>query len=102
MNFPNEYGMPETWQVKAIGHVQGVGYRDACIRYARAQGIIGWVRNRVDGSVELMLQGSKGQLGEMCSWLRHGIPAAHVKKLEVSEVPPPSPRFNRFDRLPTL
>ena len=94
--------MPETWLVQVHGLVQGVGYRDACIRYAQAQSITGWVRNRVDGSVELMLQSSKGQLGEMCSWLRHGIPAAHVNKLEVSEVPPPSPRFNRFDQLPTL
>ena len=102
MNFPNEGGMPETWQVKAIGRVQGVGYQDACIRYARAQDITGWVRNRVDGSVELMLQGSKEQLADMCRWLGDGIPAAHVEKLEVSEVPPPSPRFNRFDCLPNL
>ncbi|ABM39911.1 acylphosphatase [Polaromonas naphthalenivorans] len=92
----------DSWLVKAIGRVQGVGYRDACIRYARAQDITGWVRNRVDGSVELMLQGSKEQLADMCRWLRDGIPAAHVEKLEVSKVPPPSPRLNRFDRLPNL
>jgi len=92
----------ETWLVQVHGRVQGVGYRDACMRHARAQGITGWVRNRIDGSVELMLQGFKGLLTDMCSWLRHGIPAAHVDKLKMSEVPPPSPRFNRFDRLPTL
>ena len=90
---------PETWLVQVHGRVQGVGYRDTCMSYAQAQGITGWVRNRIDGSVELILQGSKGLLTDMCSWLRHGIPAAHVDKLKVSEVPPPSPRF---DRLPTL
>lgn len=94
--------MPETWQVKVIGHVQGVSYRDACICYARAQGITGWMRNRIDGSVELMLQGFKAQLAAMCSWLRHGIPAARVDKLEVSDVPLPAPRLDNFDRLPTL
>ena len=92
----------ETWRVQVHGLVQGVGYRDACMRYARLQGITGWVRNRVDGSVELMLQGAKGQLTDMCNRLRHGIPAARVDKLEASEVPPPSPRLERFDRLPTL
>lgn len=102
MNSANKYETPETWLVQIHGRVQGVGYRDACIRYARAQDITGWVRNRMDGSVELMLQGDKAQLADMCIWLRHGIPAAHVEKLEVSEVPPPSPRSNRFDRLPTL
>ena len=102
MHYGHQSETIETWLVKAIGRVQGVGYRDAGIRYARAQGITGWVRNRMDGSVELMLQGDKAQLADMCIWLRHGIPAAHVEKLEVSEVPPPSPRFNRFDRRPTL
>lgn len=92
----------ETWRVRVHGLVQGVGYRDACMRYARAQGINGWVRNRIEGSVELMLQGAKGQLADMCRWLRHGIPAARVNRLEVSEVPPPSPRLERFDRLSTL
>jgi len=102
MDSPDKNETPETLQVQVQGRIQGVGYRDACIRYAWAQGITGWIRNRVDGSVELMLQGSKGQLADMCRWLRHGIPAARVDKLEVSEVPPPSPRLERFDRLSTL
>lgn len=93
---------PETRLVQVHGLVQGVGYRDTCMRYARAQGITGWVRNRMDGSVELMLQGTKEPLADMCSWLRHGIPAARVDRLEVSEAISPSPRFDRFDRLPTL
>lgn len=92
----------ETWLVQVHGRVQGVGYRDACMRNARAQGITGWVRNRIDGSVELMLQGFKAQLAAMCSWLRHGIPAARVDRLEVSEVPLPAPRLDNFDRRPTL
>ena len=102
MQSENQDESVDSWLVQVHGRVQGVGYRDACMRYARAQGITGWVRNRMDGSVELMLQGSKEQLADMCSWLRHGIPAASVNKLEDSEVPRPAARLDYFDRLPTL
>jgi acylphosphatase len=92
----------EGWLVRVSGHVQGVGYRDACVRRAPTLGITGWVRNRLDGSVEMTLQGSQKQLADMCHWLRLGISAARVDKLEVSVVPPPLARFDQFDRLPTL
>ena len=102
MDLPDKNETLEVWLVQVHGRVQGVGFRDTCIRYARGQGITGWVRNRIDDSVELMLQGSKRQLADMCIWLRHGIPAARVDRLEVSEVPLPAPRLDNFDRLPTL
>ena len=92
----------EGWLVRVSGRVQGVGYRDACVRRARALGITGWVRNRLDGSVQMMLQGSPNPLADMCHWLRLGISAARVDKLEVSVVQPPLARFENFDRLPTL
>jgi acylphosphatase len=92
----------ETWLVRAYGRVQGVGYRDACVRHARVLGITGWVRNRMDESVEAMLQGSSEQLADMCNWLRDGMPAAIVDKLDVTPHPPPFPRFDHFERLPTL
>jgi acylphosphatase len=92
----------ETWLVQVSGRVQGVGYRNACVKYARAQGIAGWVRNRRDGSVALTLQGSPGQLADMRGWLSHGIPAALVVELEITELPLQVPRFEHFDRLPTL
>jgi acylphosphatase len=92
----------ESRLVRVRGRVQGIGYRDACIREARALGITGWVRNRLDDSVEAMLQGSPQQLAAMCEWLRDGMPAALVEALEITEVPPPFARFDRFERLPTL
>ena len=95
-------GMLESRLVRAHGRVQGIGYREACVRRARVLGITGWVRNRMDESVEAMLQGSSEQLAEMCNWLRDGMPAAIVDKLEVTEVQRPFPRFDHFDRLPTL
>ena len=101
MNSGDENGTIESWQVRVRGRVQGIGYREACVRRARTQGITGWVRNRTDGSVEVLLQGSPEQLADMCEWLREGISAALVDKLEVTEVQRPLPHFNQFERLPT-
>ena len=95
-------GMLETRLVRVRGDVQGIGYREACVRRAYALGVTGWVRNRMDGSVEAMLQGSPEQLADMCAWLSEGMSAALVDELEVSEVPPPFPRFDIFERLSTL
>jgi acylphosphatase len=102
MESRDEEGTLESWLVRVSGRVQGIGYRDACVSRARVVGISGWVRNRMDGSVEAMLQGSPAQLADICSWLREGVPAALVDDLEVTRLQAPFPRFDRFDRLPTL
>ena len=97
----NTEATAESWLVRIRGRVQGIGYRDACVHHAQALGVTGWVRNRLDGSVEAMLQGPPQQLADMCRWLRAGVPAALVTDLEVAQVQP-SPRcFDDFDRLPT-
>ena len=49
------------------GRVQGISYQDACIRGARAMGITGWVRNRMDGSVKVMLQGFHQRSQRTCA-----------------------------------
>lgn len=88
--------------VRAAGRVQGVGFRQACVRHARALGITGWVRNRADGSVEAMLQGSPNQIAHMCDWLRTGVPGARVTSLDVKEVQRPFDRLTAFERWPTV
>ena len=92
----------ETRRVRVRGRVQGVGFREACVRQARRIGITGWVRNRMDDSVELTLQGPPDRLADLCAWLREGDHPALIESMEVSEVPPPFPRFDRFERLPTI
>jgi acylphosphatase len=92
----------ETRLVRVHGRVQGIGYREACVRRAHELGVTGWVRNRMDDTVEAMLQGSPEQLSDMCGWLSEGMSAALVEQLEVTEVKPPFARFDRFERLPTL
>lgn len=91
----------ETWQVRVRGRVQGVGYRDACVRYARQAGVRGWVRNRSDGSVELMLQGSAAQVAAMQAWLRQSVPLARVTGMDAVQLAAPAAPLQGFERLPT-
>lgn len=65
------------------GFVQGVGYRAGAIRRARALGLRGWVRNKSDGSVELLAEGDEEALGEFLGWCRQGPWGASVTDLEV-------------------
>jgi acylphosphatase len=102
MEYDQKDGMLETRLVRVRGIVQGIGYREACVRRAQVLGVTGWVRNRMDGSVEAMVQGSPEQLADMCAWLSEGMSGALVDGLEVTEVAPPFARFEHFERLPTL
>ncbi len=102
MQADGNHGLLETRLVRVHGRVQGIGYREACVRRAEELGVTGWVRNRMDESVEAMLQGSPEKLASMCAWLSEGMSAALVEELEVTEVMPPFARFDRFERLPTL
>ena len=84
--------------VRVHGHVQGVGFREACVHEARRGGITGWVRNRIDGSVEAMLQGAPDRIDALCRWLRDGDTPGLVERVEEETLEPPFPRFDRFDR----
>lgn len=66
----------------AHGRVQGVGYRAATQRAAASLGLKGWVRNRADGTVEGLAEGSPGALASLRDWLARGPEAAVVSKLE--------------------
>ena len=102
MHAASNNGTLETWLVTVRGRVQGIGYRDACVRRARELGVTGWVRNRMDESVEVMFQGSPGQLADMLAWLSNGMADALVEGLETTKVMPPFPRFDKFEQLPTI
>ena len=65
------------------GRVQGVGYRDYVSRYADAQGLFGWIRNRNDGSVEVVIQGTPDELKASIEMLNEGSTLARVDSLAV-------------------
>lgn len=85
-------------RVRVEGRVQGVGYREACVRQARASGLGGWVRNRRDGSVEVLVQGPAEAVERLLAWLRQGPPSAQVTGLSVVEEQPlPAPLGPLFE-----
>lgn len=78
----------KTRRYVVIGRVQGVGFRWYVEREARIIGVSGWVRNRHDGSVEVLAAGTNEQLGALYDKLREGPRAARVDDVEVEEAAP--------------
>ncbi len=73
------------------GAVQGVGYRAFVWRRAAELGLSGWVRNRRDGTVEVLAVGDSGRLDALERHLRNGPPLARVDGIEVENVADPAP-----------
>ncbi len=70
--------------VRAVihGQVQGVGYRWWARTEARRLGLGGWVRNRLDGTVELMAAGPATAVDQLLDACRLGPPSARVVSVE--------------------
>jgi acylphosphatase len=64
------------------GRVQGVGYRWWARGQARRLKLAGWVRNRSDGSVELLAIGSPAAVQHLAEACRHGPSSAEVASVE--------------------
>jgi acylphosphatase len=94
--------MRVTRSLRAHGRVQGVGYRDALRRKALALGVTGWVRNRLDGTVEALLQGEAAAVEALAAWARRGPPAARVERIVLEDLAAAPERGGAgFEQLPT-
>ena len=74
-------------RIRVHGRVQGVGFRYAMAGTAEAYGVTGWVRNRLDGTVEVYVQGEADAVQRAIDWCRHGPRSARVTAVDVSEEP---------------
>jgi acylphosphatase len=74
--------------LQITGRVQGVGFRYSMQHEAARLGVNGWVRNRRDGSVEALVQGSAEAIAAITEWARRGPPGGQVASLTVSEAAP--------------
>jgi acylphosphatase len=71
-------------RLRINGRVQGVGYRDWTIRTARNLGLRGWVRNRIDDSVEALIAGEDAAVAAMIEACRRGPSHARVDEVDIS------------------
>jgi len=78
--------MEERMRLHAIvsGIVQGVSFRHHTRREAQRLLLTGWVRNRPDGTVEVVAEGSRAQLERLLAFLQVGPPAARVSGVEAT------------------
>ena len=82
--------------LRVRGRVQGVFYRAETQATASELGLTGWVRNRDDGSVELVAEGPRAQLDALLEWCRTGPPRARVDAV-VPSFAEATGEFDRFE-----
>jgi acylphosphatase len=70
------------------GHVTGVFFRDTTRRRAQQEKVAGWVRNRVDGSVEAVFEGGPEHVERLVRFCHEGPRGAHVEAVEAFEEEP--------------
>lgn len=70
-------------RLRIRGRVQGVFFRNWTADRARSLGVRGWVRNRLDGSVELAAYGAEEAVEALTAACRTGPPAARVDRIDI-------------------
>ncbi|MCK4542488.1 MAG: acylphosphatase [Spirochaetales bacterium] len=80
--------MTEAFIATVQGRVQGVCFRYEARTKAAQLGLLGWVRNCADGTVEVLCEGQPEQIKRFKAWLRKGPPGAYVTDLRVNPVKP--------------
>jgi acylphosphatase len=75
-------------QVRVTGQVQGVAFRWHVQEQAHRLGVVGWVRNEVDGSVLLHAEGEDVAVSDLVAWCHRGPPSARVSHVAVREAAP--------------
>ena len=87
-------------RLRIHGRVQGVWYRAWTLETAQRLGLDGWVRNRLDGTVEVLAVGSADAVEKLIAACRDGPPAAKVERIEIEDAKGIVPRG--FTKKPTV
>ncbi|MBI4059650.1 acylphosphatase [Candidatus Giovannonibacteria bacterium] len=82
-------------RMRVFGRVQRVLFRDSAKRRAEALGLLGYVRNLEDGSLEIVARGEKRKVTELFEWAKRGPIFARVDRYEIDAVGL-GERFNDF------
>jgi len=83
-------------RLRVEGFVQAVGYRNFAIIEAGRLGLDGWVRNRSDGTVEILISGPTRTVEEFVGAAMRGPAGSRVKNVELHKAEPPAEKgFHR-------
>ncbi|TXC69188.1 acylphosphatase [Sphingorhabdus soli] len=85
-------------RVMIAGRVQGIGYRMWAQGKARGLGLLGWVRNRQDGTVEALVQGASDKVEAFLTASEKGPRGARVD--DVMAVPEATQQLSNFEIVP--
>jgi len=86
----------ERLDLRIYGRVQGVAFRWHTLRKARDLGLVGWARNRPDGSVRAVAEGPRDRLEAFAAWAARGPDHARVDRTEADWLDPTG-SFTDFD-----
>ena len=84
-----------TLRLRIEGEVQGVGFRAFVAAEARRLGLHGWVRNRSDRTVEVLVSGKTEQVEALVAASMRGPPGARVTNLDLNKAEPPTEKSFR-------
>ena len=77
--------MIDAIHIIVYGRVQGVWFRAGTKEKADELGLLGWVKNKSEGTVEIHAEGEKLQLENFILWCREGTPTANVTSLNLNQ-----------------
>jgi len=75
----------KAYRIRVYGRVQRVGYRRFVLDLALSLKLSGNVKNEVDGSVSIFVQGSQDKLDLFVNRLENPPPPAYVEKMDIEE-----------------
>jgi len=66
-----------------VGRVQGVFFRMETQKAANHHGVSGWVKNKMDGTVEALFEGDQKNVNSVLDWCKQGPPLSRVEKVDI-------------------
>lgn len=79
--------MDKAFEIIVKGRVQGVGYRYFVKQKADILGLNGWVKNKYDGTVEILVEGEQTKIEIFIDFCERGNSFSHIENLYTQEVP---------------
>ena len=65
------------------GRVQGVFFRYNTRKMAERLGLKGWVKNKIDGTVEILAEGSDDKINDLIGWCKKGPIGSRVETVGI-------------------